>query len=75
MQQGDLIAVDGNIKTNSYEENGKTYYTTDIKADRIQFLSLKAWQEKKPENIPESIEAEDGDSGLEPVPQDEQVPF
>lgn len=77
VQKGDLIAVDGIIQTGSYEDDtGRTIYTTDLKADRIHFLDLKAWREKKPEDVPDSIEAEsDETTGLVAVPQDEEVPF
>lgn len=74
VQKGDLIAVDGEIHTGSYEdENNKTHYTTDIKADRIHFLDLKAWKNKA--NVPDSIESDGTENNLEDVPPEEEVPF
>lgn len=55
--KGQKIAVMGRIQTGSYEKDGKKYYTTDVIADRIEFLDKKETPEKKteretPEDIP-----------------------
>lgn len=43
--KGRLIAVQGRIQTGSYKnKNGETVYTTDVIADRVEFLE---WGEKK----------------------------
>ena len=39
--KGSLIAIEGHITTGSYEKDGSTVYTTDIIADRVEFLSWK----------------------------------
>lgn len=39
VQKGKLIGVEGSIRTGSYEKEGKKYYTTDVFANRIEFLS------------------------------------
>ena len=40
--KGDLIGVRGKIQTGSYEnDKGETVYTTDVIADRVEFLKLK----------------------------------
>ena len=36
--RGDQIAVMGRIQTGSYKKDGQTIYTTDIVADRIEFI-------------------------------------
>ena len=36
--KGDQIAVMGRIQTGSYKKDGQTIYTTDIIADRIEFI-------------------------------------
>lgn len=38
-KKGDYVAVNGHIKTGSYEKNGQKVYTTDIMADRVQIIS------------------------------------
>ena len=37
--KGSLIAIEGHITTGNYEKDGQTVYTTDIIADRVEFLS------------------------------------
>lgn len=41
MKQGSLIGVEGRIQTGSYEGEHGTVYTTDVVANRIQFLETK----------------------------------
>lgn len=38
-QKGGQIGVQGRIQTGSYDKNGVTIYTTEVVADRIEFLS------------------------------------
>lgn len=38
-QKGSQIGVQGRIQTGSYDKNGVTIYTTEVVADRIEFLS------------------------------------
>lgn len=35
--KGRMIAIEGNIKTGSYEKNGVTFYTTDVIVERTSF--------------------------------------
>lgn len=39
--KGLRIAISGHIQTGSYEKDGVTHYTTDIVADRIEFIDWK----------------------------------
>ena len=39
--RGDQIAVMGRIQTGSYKKDGQTIYTTDIVADRIEFIGSR----------------------------------
>ena len=36
--KGRLIGIQGRIQTGSYEKDGRKVYTTDVIADRVQFL-------------------------------------
>lgn len=38
MDKGRQIAISGRIQTGSYEKDGRTFYTTDIVADHVEFL-------------------------------------
>ena len=43
LAKGRMVAVSGRITTGSYEKDGKTVYTTEVTAERVQFLE---WGEK-----------------------------
>ena len=43
LAKGKLVAVQGRYTTGSYEKDGKTVYTTEVTAERVQFLE---WGEK-----------------------------
>lgn len=36
--KGRLVGVSGHIQTGSYEKDGKKIYTTDVNAERVEFL-------------------------------------
>lgn len=38
LHKGSQCAVQGRLQTGSYEKDGVTHYTTDVIADRVQFL-------------------------------------
>lgn len=40
-EKGDLVGVEGSIRTGSYEKEGQRIYTTEIIADNVDFLSPK----------------------------------
>lgn len=64
LNKGDLIAVEGNIKNNNYEdEAGKMHYRTDFIGNKVEFLSTKKKDEIKEEKQDRnSIFEEFGDS-------------
>lgn len=68
--KGLRIAVEGKIQTGSYEDKeGRKVYTTDVVADRVQFLE---WGDRPQaaQNAPLQAEAPDGFEAI-----DEDVPF
>lgn len=44
--KGKLLGISGRIQTGSYEKEGKKIYTTDIVADRVEFLSNEKKEEQ-----------------------------
>ena len=40
--KGSECAVEGSIQTGSYEKDGKKFYTTEVLANRVQFIGGKA---------------------------------
>ena len=64
LKKGDLIAVEGNIKNNNYEdETEKMHYRTDFIGNKVEFLSTKKKDDTKEEKQDRnSIFEEFGDS-------------
>ena len=63
--KGRLVAVEGSIRTGSYEKDGKKVYTTDVYATRVQFLekadSSSSSQQTNSDgfmNVPQGIDDE-----------------
>jgi single-strand DNA-binding protein len=64
-----LVGIQGRIQTGSYKDkDDKTIYTTDIVADRVEFLEWGDKKEKQEEQagIPE---------GFQVLDDDEDIPF
>lgn len=50
LKKGRQVAIQGRIQTGSYEKSdGTKVYTTDVIADRVEFLSGETTPETKPE--------------------------
>lgn len=70
LAKGRLVGVQGRIQTGSYtNKDGATVYTTDVVADRVEFLE---WGEKNGKSAKETVS--------DPVPEgfaalDEDIPF
>lgn len=45
LEKGKKVAIEAHIQTGSYIKDGKTIYTTDLIADRVEFLE---WKDKEP---------------------------
>ena len=68
LEKGRKVAIQGRIQTGSYKDkNGQTVYTTDVVADRVEFLEFKesapgqgaeAAPEREPD-VPEGFRAMD----------------
>ena len=39
LKKGSIVGINGRLQTGSYEKDGITIYTTDVIADRVEFLS------------------------------------
>ena len=57
--KGAQILINGNIKTGSYEKDGRNVYTTDVIAERVYFVDKKSESDSAP--------------GFEPI--GEELPF
>ena len=69
LAKGLLVGIQGRIQTGSYQKDGVTVYTTDVVADRVEFLE---WKDKnKPAQEPaQQSYAPEGFSAI-----DEEIPF
>lgn len=68
LAKGRLVGVQGRIQTGSYtNKEGQTVYTTDVVADRVEFLE---WGERQQQGSQQADYAPEGFSSL-----DEDIPF
>lgn len=68
LKKGRLVGVQGRIQTGSYtSKNGTTVYTTDVVAERVEFLEWGE-KEKKP-----AASVDGAPEGF--IPVDEDIPF
>ena len=65
LTKGRQVAIQGHIQTGSYEKDGRKVYTTDVVADRVEFLE---WGDRSQSSsqgssagIPEGFQAIDED--------------
>ena len=72
LKKGRLVGVQGRLQTGSYDKSdGTRVYTTDVDADRVEFLE---WAEPTPAAAPEPVkEPEYVPDGFEGVQED--IPF
>ena len=70
VSKGRLVGINGRIQTGKYEKDGKTVYTTDVLADRVEFLD---WGDEEKPVSPKAGkgEAQEGFSQL----TDDDIPF
>lgn len=61
MRKGSRVGVIGRLQTGSYEKNGEKRYTTDVVADRVEFLDSREEQKQEQMTIPKGFEATDED--------------
>lgn len=56
VKKGDRICVIGRIQTGSFEKDGQKIYTTEVVADRVEFLETKP-KNQKPDETDKKTEA------------------
>lgn len=73
LKKGRLVGVQGRLQTGSYEkEDGTKVFTTDVIADRVEFLD---WGDRKeaPKEEPQEAPKEEPEPQFEAL--DEEIPF
>lgn len=81
LAKGRLVGVQGKIQTGSYtNKDGQTVYTTDVVADRVEFLEWGDRSERAGGGQPQGYQqnrqqpANDIPEGFQAI-QDEEIPF
>ena len=76
LSKGSRVAITGNIRTGSYKNrDGVTVYTTDVWAERVEFLSTPQ-ENTQPRRVEqERYDAQYDDVPFNTVPDDEVIPF
>ena len=69
LAKGRLVGIQGRIQTGSYtNKDGQTVYTTDVVADRVEFLE---WGDKTQQTAGRDMDIPEGFGPL----QDDDIPF
>ena len=61
VSKGNRIGVTGKIVTGSYEKDGRKVYTTDVVAERVEFLERAEKSQPKENDYPQGFAALDED--------------
>jgi single-strand DNA-binding protein len=73
--KGKQIAIEGNIKTGSYEKDGVKHYTQDVLVERVELLGSKSDSDTSSQAAPTQAAAPQTNANdFEPLVEDE-VPF
>ncbi len=82
LSKGSKVAVEGRIQTGSYKKNnGETVYTTDVVANRVEFIGRPENREQRPEQREsQRVERRYRDSVQDETPENfealnEKIPF
>lgn len=77
LAKGRLVGIQGRVQNNNYETNtGEKRYTTEIVADRVEFLeSGKGNRTQNNNHSPEFPDFNDGADGFQAIEDDDDVPF
>ncbi len=74
VSKGQQIAVEGRIQTGSYERDGVKHYTTDVVAERVEFLGKKESTDDLPKGLGKTEDASDALSVFSSI-TDDDIPF
>lgn len=78
LSKGRLVGIQGRLQTGSYKDkNGNTVYTTDVVADRVEFLewgNAQGNEETQPKPEPQEAIEKTHQEAIEETPQEEPAP-
>lgn len=73
--KGSQIAVEGSLRTGSYEKNGQTIYTTDVNAYKVEFLRGNHDNQQDSGQAEQKPAADDPAQDFEDFGSADDVPF
>lgn len=74
--KGKQIAIEGNIKTGSYEHDGVKHYTQDVQVERVELLGSKSDSSTSSQATPtQTTTPQNNANDFEPLVEDSEVPF
>lgn len=74
--KGKQIAIEGNIKTGSYEKDGVKHYTQDVQVERVELLGSKSDSSTSSQATPtQTTTPQNNANDFEPLVEDSEVPF
>ncbi len=74
VSKGQQVAIEGRIQTGSYERDGVKHYTTDVVAERLEFLGKKDGAGSNPKTPSEPEDTNDVYSIFPGITEDD-IPF
>jgi single-strand DNA-binding protein len=73
LAKGRNVGIQGRLQTGSYKDKeGKTVYTTDVVADRVEFLE---WSEQEEHDKPQKRKQPQIPEGFQALEDDDSIPF
>lgn len=72
VDKGDLLYVEGRLRTEKYQKDGQDHYSTKIVVDRLDFLTSKSEKESRPATSQDKTEKLTNQEIQEESVQDEQ---
>ncbi len=74
VSKGQQLAIEGRIQTGSYERDGVKHYTTEVVAERVEFLGRKENADALPKGSEKTEDANDALSVFSSI-TDDDIPF
>lgn len=69
LAKGRRVLVEGTLQTSTYKDNGNTRYSTDIKADKVEFIDFGDKQQS------DQPQANYNTDDFQAIEDDEDIPF
>ena len=76
LQKGSRVFIEGSFHTEKWEKDGQTHYSTEIKAQRVQFLDRKDGGNNQSQHQPQQRDDDDIPPAFPSEAQDmDSIPF